>query len=129
MPPLHFTHRASFGTQGEGDTHGLLADVAKSTLADLEKTFPTVFQEPQYPVQRPGLTVDFEHKIDKKDESADPPKRKIYPLDPEEMDELRKQIEALLSDGRIRVSKLPYGAPILFAKKKNGKLRMCIDYR
>ena len=26
-------------------------------------------------------------------------------------------------------SKLPYGAPILFAKKKDGKLRMCIDYR
>lgn len=35
----------------------------------------------------------------------------------------------MLSDGRISPSSSPYGAPILFARKKNGKLRMCIDYR
>ena len=87
---MHFTHRASFGTQGEGDTHGLLANVAKSTLVELETTYPRVFEEPVYPVQRQGLTVNFEHKIDRKDESADPPKRKIYPLDPAEMEDLRK---------------------------------------
>ncbi len=35
----------------------------------------------------------------------------------------------LLSSGRIVHSSSPYGAPILFAKKKDGGLRMCIDYR
>ncbi len=35
----------------------------------------------------------------------------------------------LLSSNRIRHSSSPYGAPILFAKKKEGSLRMCIDYR
>ena len=35
----------------------------------------------------------------------------------------------LLSDNRISPSSSPYGALILFARKKNGKLRMCIDYR
>jgi hypothetical protein len=45
------------------------------------------------------------------------------------MKELRSQIEAHLEDNRIEVSSSPYGAPILFARKKNGKLRMCIDYR
>jgi Reverse transcriptase (RNA-dependent DNA polymerase) len=34
-----------------------------------------------------------------------------------------------MEDGRIDISSSPYGAPILFARKKNGKLRMCIDYR
>jgi hypothetical protein len=42
---------------------------------------------------------------------------------------LKKQISELLSDNRIVPSSSPYGAPILFARKKNGKLRMCIDYR
>jgi hypothetical protein len=50
-------------------------------------------------------------------------------LDDAEMKELRSQVEALLADNRIEVSSSPYGAPILFARKKNGKLRMCIDYR
>ena len=58
-----------------------------------------------------------------------PPRKKLYPLDDVELKELRSYIESLLADGRIVVSDSPYGAPILFAKKKNGKLRMCIDYR
>ena len=35
----------------------------------------------------------------------------------------------MLDTNRIQVSNSPYGAPILFAKKKDGRLRMCIDYR
>jgi hypothetical protein len=50
-------------------------------------------------------------------------------LDDDELKELRTQLEGLLADNRIEVSCSPYGAPILFARKKNGKLRMCIDYR
>lgn len=34
-----------------------------------------------------------------------------------------------MASNRIRPSNSPYGAPILFAKKKDGRLRMCIDYR
>ena len=34
-----------------------------------------------------------------------------------------------MSTNRIKPSSSPYGAPILFARKKDGKLRMCIDYR
>jgi hypothetical protein len=46
-----------------------------------------------------------------------------------ELKELKKQIQELLDKGYIRPSKLPYGAPVLFVKKKGGALRMCIDYR
>ena len=43
--------------------------------------------------------------------------------------ELKTQIQTFLESNRIIASSSPYGAPILFAKKKDGRLRMCIDYR
>ncbi|KAL9265229.1 Transposon Tf2-6 polyprotein-like protein [Drosera capensis] len=48
---------------------------------------------------------------------------------PTELEELRKQLRNLLDAGFIRPSKVPYGAPVLFQKKKDGSLRLCIDYR
>lgn len=58
-----------------------------------------------------------------------PLKRRLYPLDNTELVELKNQIRELLETNRIEPSNGPYGAPILFAKKKDGRLRMCIDYR
>ena len=46
-----------------------------------------------------------------------------------EMEELKKQLEDLLDKGYIRPSVSPWGALVLFVKKKDGSLRMCIDYR
>jgi hypothetical protein len=46
-----------------------------------------------------------------------------------ELAELRKQLQELLDKGFIRPSTSPYGAPILFVKKKDGSMRMCVDYR
>ena len=43
--------------------------------------------------------------------------------------ECRKQVLKLLDNGWVRPSVSPYSAPVLFAQKKNGQLRMCIDYR
>ena len=71
----------------------------------------------------------FQHYIKLKDTSSEPPRKKLYPLDSVEMEALKKQVEDLLASGRIVHSSSPYGAPILFAKKKDGGLRMCIDYR
>ena len=48
---------------------------------------------------------------------------------PPELEELKKQLEELLAKGFIRPSVSPWGAPILFVKKKDGSVRMCIDYR
>ena len=53
---------------------------------------------------------------------------KIYPLDQSELAELKKQIVELLKENKIQVSDSLYRAPILFAKKKDGQLRLCIDY-
>ena len=46
-----------------------------------------------------------------------------------ELQELRVQLQELLNKGFIRPSTSPWGAPVLFAKKKDKTLRLCIDYR
>ena len=48
---------------------------------------------------------------------------------PVELQELKVQIQELLGKGFIRPSTSPWGAPVLFAKKKDKTLRLCIDYR
>ena len=53
-----------------------------------------------------------------------------YMMAPAELRELKAQLEELLSKGFIRPSISPWGALVLFVKKKkNGSLRLCIDYR
>ncbi|GJZ20111.1 putative reverse transcriptase domain-containing protein, partial [Tanacetum coccineum] len=55
--------------------------------------------------------------------------RAPYRLAPAEMKELAEQLKELSDKGFIRPSSSPWGAPILFVKKKDGSFRMCIDYR
>ena len=52
-----------------------------------------------------------------------------YRMAPAELRELKAQLEELLSKGFIRPSISPWGAPVLFVKKKDGSLQLCIDYR
>ncbi|XP_022972954.1 uncharacterized protein LOC111471473 [Cucurbita maxima] len=58
-----------------------------------------------------------------------PPAKNAYQMAPPELAELRKQLDELLKAGFIRPEKAPYGALVLFQKKKDGTLRLCIDYR
>nr|GEW50755.1 putative reverse transcriptase domain, aspartic peptidase domain protein [Tanacetum cinerariifolium] len=55
--------------------------------------------------------------------------RAPYRLAPSEMKELSKQLQELFDKGFIRPNSSPWGAPVLFVKKKDGSFRMCIDYR
>ena len=52
-----------------------------------------------------------------------------YRMAPTELKELKDQLQDLLSKGFSRPSVSPWGAPVLFMKKKDGTMRMCIDYR
>ncbi|XP_069152883.1 uncharacterized protein [Solanum lycopersicum] len=52
-----------------------------------------------------------------------------YSMAPAELKELKHQLQDLLSKGFIRPSVSPWGAPVLFVKKKDGSMRMCINYR
>ncbi|XP_075479405.1 uncharacterized protein LOC142520288 [Primulina tabacum] len=52
-----------------------------------------------------------------------------YRMAPTEMKKLKNQLQDLLDKGFIRPSSSPWGAPVLFLKKKDGSLRLCIDYK
>jgi len=58
-----------------------------------------------------------------------PPAKAPYRMRHEELKELKVQLEELLTKRYIKPSKSPYGAPVLFVHKKDGTLRMCVDYR
>ncbi|KAH0655152.1 hypothetical protein KY285_030034 [Solanum tuberosum] len=66
------------------------------------------------------------HLVQVKDSSYESPTLEMAPA---ELKELKEQLKDLLDKGFIRPSISPWGAPVLFVKKKDGSLRMCIDYR
>ncbi|GJY61013.1 putative reverse transcriptase domain-containing protein [Tanacetum coccineum] len=89
------------------------------------RDFPEVFPE-----DLPGIppTRQVEFQIDLVPGAA-PVARAPYRLAPSEMKELAEQLQELSDKGFIRPSSSPWGAPVLFVKKKDGSFRMCIDYR
>nr|GEY81762.1 hypothetical protein [Tanacetum cinerariifolium] len=83
-----------------------------------------------FPKELPGLPPPrkVEFQIDLVP-GAEPVARAPYRLEPSKMRELLVQLQELLEKGFIRPSLSPWGAPVLFVKKKDGSFRMCIDYR
>ena len=63
------------------------------------------------------------------EEGSSPPLGPIYSLSALELQTLREFIEENTKVGTIRPSNSPCGAPVLFVKKKDGSLRLCVDYR
>ena len=98
-----------------------------SRLEDIPvvREFPDV-----YPEDLLGIPLDRE--IDFQIELA-PGTERIskapYRMAPLELKELKVQMEELVSKGFIRPSTSPWEAPVLFVKKRDGSLRLCIDYR
>ena len=70
----------------------------------------------------------YDHTIDL-EEGATPPYGPIYSMSETELKALREYLDDMLGKGFVRPSNSPAGAPILFAKKKDGSLRLCVDYR
>ena len=60
---------------------------------------------------------------------ACPIKRSPYPLSVQKIEALREQMKDLVTQGWIETSTSPWGAPVLFVPKKNGALRLCVDFR
>ena len=87
--------------------------------------FPKVFPN-DLPNIPPQCEIDFgiDFLLDTNTKSIPP-----YRMARSKLKELKAQLKDLLDKGFIRPNISPWGAPILFAKKKDGSLRMCFDYR
>ncbi|GBG73380.1 hypothetical protein CBR_g16094 [Chara braunii] len=109
LPP----HDAS-STDSSSDPH----------ITELLDAYGDVFEGPHEVV----LDRPIRHEIILED-GAVPPHGCIYLMSEEELSVLRAQLDDLLEKGWIRPSSSPYGAPVLFVRKKNKDLRLCIDYR
>ena len=100
-------------------------DVPDMARVPIVSEFPDVFPE-----ELPGLPPDREVEfcidvIPETQPISIPP----YRMAPAELKELKSQLQDLLDKGFIRPSTSPWGAPVLFVRKKDGSLRLCIDYR
>jgi hypothetical protein len=87
--------------------------------------FPDVFPEdlPGFP---PEIDVEFVNELKP---GTTPISRRSYRMPPNELAELKTQLQDLLAKGFIRPSSSPWGYPAIFVKKKDQTLRMCVDYR
>ncbi|KAL5752232.1 hypothetical protein ACOSQ2_022739 [Xanthoceras sorbifolium] len=92
-----------------------------STVCD----FPDVFPE-ELPSLPPIREIEFAIDVIP---GTTPISITPYRMAPAELKELKLQLQELLDKGFIRPNVSPWGAPVLFVKKKDGTLRLCIDYR
>ena len=115
-------------TEGHNHVNAAHADTVpndaqlQSILDRYKDRFPTELPSKLPPERNVYHTIPLKN-------SDPPPPRKSYRLSRPEVAELNTQVASLLEKGYIQPSNSPYGHPVLFVKKKNGNLRMCIDYR
>uniref|UniRef100_A0A2N9I1S3 RNA-directed DNA polymerase n=1 Tax=Fagus sylvatica TaxID=28930 RepID=A0A2N9I1S3_FAGSY len=111
---------------------GYLATVRDTQQDELKlENIPIVSEFPEvFPEDLPGLPPDreIEFSVDLLPGSG-PISKAPYRMAPAELKELKEQLQELLDKGFIRPSVSPWGAPVLFVKKKDGSMRLCIDYR
>ena len=100
--------------------------INSTKIQDLLQKYKGIFPDDLPNNLPPQREVD--HKIEIV-EGAKPTSQNPYRLSYHELDEMKKQLDELLQKGLIRPSKSPYAAPVIFVKKSDGTMRMCIDYR
>jgi hypothetical protein len=87
--------------------------------------YPDVFLD-DLPGMPPNRDIEF---IIELQPGIAPISKKSYRMPPNELAELKTQLQDLLNKGFIRPSASPWGCPALFVKKKDNSLRLCVDYR
>jgi hypothetical protein len=86
--------------------------------------YPDVFPE-DLPGMPPDRDVEFVIELQP---GTAPISKRPYRMPSKELAELKNQLQELLDKGYIRPTSSPWGSPALFVKKKDGSLRMCVDY-
>jgi hypothetical protein len=101
--------------------------VARPTLDQV----PVVCEYPDvFPEELPGMPPDrdIEFIIELVPGIA-PIAQRPYRMNPQELEELKKQLADMLSKGLIRPSASPWGSPVIFVDKRDGTIRLYVDYR
>ncbi|XP_070049722.1 uncharacterized protein [Nicotiana tomentosiformis] len=101
------------------------AETPTIDLVPVVREFCDVFPS-DLPSMPPDRDIDFCIVLDLDTQPISIPPHRMAP---KELKELKEQLEELPSKGFVRPSVSPWGAPVLFVKKKDGTMRMCIDYR
>ena len=104
----------------------MIAEEALTKVPAEYSDFADVFS-PDLATKLPEHTEINIYAIDL-EEGKQPPYEPIYSLGPVELEILKTYIETNLANGFIHPSKSPAGAPILFDKKPDRSLRLCVDY-
>ena len=100
--------------------------IQDSKLKELVSNYNDIFPKELPKELPPRRKVEHEIRLEN---NSKPPSRAPYRLSFIEQEELKKQLKQLLDSKLIRPSSSPFGSPVLFVKKKENTLRMCIDYR
>ncbi|CAN6570108.1 unnamed protein product [Malus baccata var. baccata] len=116
------TFLATLMLNGGEEKHGPLPKQVEDVLVEFADVMPKELPKKLPPRREVDHAIELEP-------GAKPPSKSPYRMSPPELEELRKQLNELLDVGYIQPSKSPYGAPVLFQRKKDGSLRLCIDYR
>ena len=96
-----------------------------SRVPEEYRDFADVFDKEKAHTLAPHRPYDLKIDIE---EGSSPPVTPMYPLSQIELETLREFIETHLRSGFICSTTSPHGAPVLFTKKKDGGLRLCIDF-
>ena len=104
----------------------LIATLLDEGVPDQYSQYSDVFSDELAGTLAPNS--EYDHAIDL-EPGQHPPHMPIYNLSERELGILKEYLASALEKGWIRPSKSPAGAPILFVPKKDGSMRMCIDYR
>ena len=107
---------------------GLIAEEALTKVSAKYSDFADVFSA-DLASKLPKYTEINDYAIELVEGCQQPPYGPIYSLGPVELETLKDYIETNLANGFIRLSKSPTGAPILFDRKSDSFLRLCVDYR
>jgi len=94
-----------------------------SGFCNLITEFADVTEEPQ---GLPPYRGHLDHKVKL---TSYPPRQRRNILSVHEYEELKRQCTELFKEGKVRISKSPYAAPIVMARKSDGSSRVCTDYR
>ncbi|XP_020105553.1 uncharacterized protein LOC109722077 [Ananas comosus] len=106
---------------GSGDETPTPPEVAK-LLKEFKDVMPPELSKSLPPRRAVDLRIELEPGMRA-------PAHSPYHMSPPELAKLRKQLDELLKGGLIHSSKASFGAPVLFQKKHDGSLRLCVDYR